>query len=185
MHTAEQRPSKKEVTSPVSTLRIKDDKDDKRHKIQRPIRVGNKSLRNMETLEHLRMTDLETIQNFKEFIFWDITPCSPMKVGRSFGRCLKMLAARFTMDSCLAYSSTLKMEATCSSEMSVAFQRTTRRYIPEDRTLHNHRCENLKSYKSKFRLGRKDAQIKFGECVLPFTPEYSRPISKNGSLINT
>jgi hypothetical protein len=22
-------------------------------------------------------------------------------------------------------------------------QRTTRRYIPEDRTLHNHRCENL------------------------------------------
>jgi hypothetical protein len=29
----------------------------------------------------------------------------------------------------------------------VDFQRTTRRYIPEDRTLHNHRCcENLKSY---------------------------------------
>jgi hypothetical protein len=25
-------------------------------------------------------------------------------------------------------------------------QRTTRRYIPEDGTLHNHRCENLKSY---------------------------------------
>jgi hypothetical protein len=32
-------------------------------------------------------------------------------------------------------------------ETSVDFQRTTRRYIPEDRTLHNHRCENLKSYK--------------------------------------
>jgi hypothetical protein len=27
-------------------------------------------------------------------------------------------------------------------------QRTTRRYIPEDGTLYNHRCENLKSYKS-------------------------------------
>jgi hypothetical protein len=25
-------------------------------------------------------------------------------------------------------------------------QRTTRRYIPEDCTLHNHRCENLRSY---------------------------------------
>jgi hypothetical protein len=25
-------------------------------------------------------------------------------------------------------------------------KRTTRRYIPEDGTLHNHRCENLKSY---------------------------------------
>jgi hypothetical protein len=32
--------------------------------------------------------------------------------------------------------------------MSVDFQRTTLRYIPEEITLHNHRCENLKSYKS-------------------------------------
>jgi hypothetical protein len=38
------------------------------------------------------------------------------------------------------------MEAICSSEMSVDIQRTTRRYIPEDGTLHNHRCENLGSY---------------------------------------
>jgi hypothetical protein len=30
------------------------------------------------------------------------------------------------------------------SETSVVFQLSTRRYIPEDRTLHNHRCENLK-----------------------------------------
>jgi hypothetical protein len=41
------------------------------------------------------------------------------------------------------------MEALCSSETSVATQRTTRRHIPEDDTLHNHRCENLKSYKRK------------------------------------
>jgi hypothetical protein len=41
-------------------------------------------------------------------------------------------------------SSTLKMEAICSSETSVDTQRTTRRYIPEDGTLHNHHCENLK-----------------------------------------
>jgi hypothetical protein len=38
------------------------------------------------------------------------------------------------------------MEAICSSEISVDFKRITRRYIPEDRTPHNHRCENLKSY---------------------------------------
>jgi hypothetical protein len=50
----------------------------------------------------------------------------------------------------LSHEATLKMEATCSSETSVDFQRTTRCYIPEDRTLHNHRCENLKSYTSKF-----------------------------------
>jgi hypothetical protein len=38
------------------------------------------------------------------------------------------------------------MEATCSSETSDLFQRTTWRYIPEDATLHNHRCENLKFF---------------------------------------
>jgi hypothetical protein len=43
-------------------------------------------------------------------------------------------------------SSTLKMEEICSSETSVETQRTTRRYISEDGTLHNHRSENLKSY---------------------------------------
>jgi hypothetical protein len=48
--------------------------------------------------------------------FWDTTPCSPFKVNR------------------------------CSSEASVDFQHTTRCYNPEDGTLHNHHCENLKSY---------------------------------------
>jgi hypothetical protein len=46
------------------------------------------------------------------------------------------LATCFKLVSFLAYSSTLKMEAKGSSEMSVDFQRTTRRYTPEDRTLH-------------------------------------------------
>jgi hypothetical protein len=35
----------------------------------------------------------------------------------------------------LCYSSTLKMVATCSPGTSVDFQRSTRRYIPEDRTI--------------------------------------------------
>jgi hypothetical protein len=35
------------------------------------------------------------------------------------------LSACFMLVSCLAYSSTLKMEATCSSEMSVGFYPTT------------------------------------------------------------
>jgi hypothetical protein len=48
----------------------------------------------------------------------------------------------------LDFSSTLKVEALCSSETSVATQLTTRRHIPEDNILHNHRCENLKSYKT-------------------------------------
>jgi hypothetical protein len=47
----------------------------------------------------------------------------------------------------LAYYSTLKKEAACSSKTSVKFQRTTRHYIADDRTLHNHSCENPKSYR--------------------------------------
>jgi hypothetical protein len=41
----------------------------------------------------------------------------------------------------LVWLTTLKMEATFSSETSVDFQRTTWLYIPEERTLHNHRSE--------------------------------------------
>jgi hypothetical protein len=50
---------------------------------------------------------------------------------------LKQVASRtsFMLVSCLAYFSNLKMEATCSSETSVDFQRTTRRYVPEDKAL--------------------------------------------------
>jgi hypothetical protein len=46
----------------------------------------------------------------------------------------------FTLVSCLSYSSTLKMEATCYSEKSVDIQQTTRRYIPEDRILEKVVC---------------------------------------------
>jgi hypothetical protein len=48
--------------------------------------------------------------------------------------------------SSLIYSSTLKMGRNFFSETSVDFQRTARRCIPEDKNIHNHSCENLKSY---------------------------------------
>jgi hypothetical protein len=51
-----------------------------------------------------------------------------------------------------AIPSTLKMKAICSSETSVDTRRTTRCYIPEDGTIHNHRSENLKSYNVYFLL---------------------------------
>jgi hypothetical protein len=43
------------------------------------------------------------------------------------------------------------MEATCSSEASVDFQRATRRCIPGNRA-HDHRCDNLKFYNITFAL---------------------------------
>jgi hypothetical protein len=96
-------------------------------------------------------------------IFPDIAACSPLKVNQSSGgTCRLHLQGRricqarnqhetghnknlftsfvlretfFILVSCLAFSSILKMKTTCSSETSAAFQRTTWRYIPEDRTL--------------------------------------------------
>jgi hypothetical protein len=66
--------------------------------------------------------------------------------------------------------STLKIEVTCFSETSVNFQRTTRRYIPEDSTLHNYRCENLKSYVSKFEF---PTAIWIPEVCWNFTLKYN------------
>jgi hypothetical protein len=51
----------------------------------------------------------------------------------------------FKLVSCLAYYSTLNLMVIFSSETSIDFQRTARRNIPDDRTLHNHLCERLKS----------------------------------------
>jgi hypothetical protein len=52
------------------------------------------------------------------------------------------LATSCMLVSCLAYSSTLKMEVTYTCETSVDFQRTTQRYILEDRTLHIYLCRD-------------------------------------------
>jgi hypothetical protein len=76
----------------------------------------------------------------KRPIFWDITTCSPLEANRRLGgTCglnhLGLFATRFMLVSYLAYSSNLKIKTTCSSENSTEFQRTTRRYIPEDKTL--------------------------------------------------
>jgi hypothetical protein len=49
---------------------------------------------------------------------------------------LHFLATCFMLVSCLAYSSTLKIEDTYSAETSAEFQRTTQRYIPEDSILY-------------------------------------------------
>jgi hypothetical protein len=67
-----------------------------------------------------------------------------VKVNRCSGRtCL--LASCVMLVSSLALSS-LKMELKSTSKTSVDFRRISRRYIPNHRTLHSYRCENLESY---------------------------------------
>jgi hypothetical protein len=59
---------------------------------------------------------------------------SPISLGSKISRA--MLNTGFQAGPYLAYSSILKMEATCFSETSVGFQRTARRYISEDKVLY-------------------------------------------------
>jgi hypothetical protein len=56
-----------------------------------------------------------------------------------------MFAIYFILDIWLAYSSTLMMEAVCSSEMSLHFYQTTRYHIQENSTSHSQHYENFKS----------------------------------------
>jgi hypothetical protein len=104
-------------------------------------------------------------------IFSNITPCNLLKTDQRFEEkyCLYFQGRRisqerhhleadgkqntyFKLVSCLVNSSALKLEATSSSITSVDFQRTVRRYIPEDRILHNYCCDSLKSYIIKIYL---------------------------------
>jgi hypothetical protein len=78
----------------------------------------------------------------KTYFFWSITPRSPLKVNRRFrGTCRLHLRVRrisqekTNVKQLSSRASTLKMEATCSSKTSIDIQRTTRRYIGEERTL--------------------------------------------------
>jgi hypothetical protein len=74
---------------------------------------------------------------FTFLLFCRVSACNSLKAKRRFGRI--NLVACFILIYYVAYSSALKMEATCSS------WRTIRPYIPEDRNHCNHRCENIKS----------------------------------------
>jgi hypothetical protein len=67
----------------------------------------------------------------KSLLFWDITPCSRCKSTdiseEHIVSIFKVLLTACLMPvSCLAYSSTMKMEVTCSTGTSVDFQRFTR-----------------------------------------------------------
>jgi hypothetical protein len=58
-----------------------------------------------------------------------------------------LLAACFMLVSYFAYTSTIKMETTHSSEMRVNFQWRLHGVVSQKTELHNHHCENLTSHK--------------------------------------
>jgi hypothetical protein len=108
---------------------------------------GKRPLGSRRWKDNIKEVGLEvlTAAAIKSSIFWDIMQCNPLEVNQRFGgtgrlhlhglRISKqaLLATWAHAGFCSAYYSTLKMEATWSSETSADFQRTTRRYVPEDR----------------------------------------------------
>jgi hypothetical protein len=125
-------------------------------------------------LESVYLDNNDTL--LKISIFWNIMTCIPLKFNPRFGgthrlhhRSRIINQTRNQREACskqssyLAYCSTLKMEAIHYSETKADFQWTTRHYIAEDRTLHNHSCENLKSYKKCEWKSKNDILITVGQ----------------------
>jgi hypothetical protein len=128
----------------------------KEHKTWRCLRVGSWG-EFLETRER------------KSSVFWGISPCRPLILKPRFRKNMspqsswsknkqsrkpawKELANKsfcFHAGFLLGLYFEPEMEAIYSSERSVVLQRPTKLYIPEDKSLHNHRCDNLKSYKEK------------------------------------
>jgi hypothetical protein len=87
------------------------------------------------------MATVKIVEVMKSSVFCDITPCSPLKVNQRFGgTCRLHLQGRRICQARNQRGSRWK------AQMSINCQRTIGRYMPEDRTLHYHRCENLKSF---------------------------------------
>jgi hypothetical protein len=97
-------------------------------------------LTNFKDLEQILYTnsihvgfEVFTTVVMKNIIFWDMTPCSPSSFNRRFGRTTLPPACLLVFAELI--SSTLKMEAICSSGTSVETRRATWRHIPDDDTL--------------------------------------------------
>jgi hypothetical protein len=70
----------------------------------------------------------------KSIIFWDMMPCSPLKVNRRLGGTYRPIFIVEEISSAKTSKQAGGMEI-CSSKTSVETQRTTWRHIPEDDTL--------------------------------------------------
>jgi hypothetical protein len=74
----------------------------------------------------------------RSLVFLDVAPCSHVEFDRCFRGAYYL------------HHKALMMDAVRTSETSVKFNMTTRRYIPEDSKLHTRRRENLNLTMARF-----------------------------------
>jgi hypothetical protein len=107
----------------------------------------------------------------KSPIFWDIMPCSPLIVKRCFGG-----TYRFHLQGRRISRAKKKRESRWQAR-----QPTTRRYVPQDRILHNHRCENLKTWKLNLTLSLNTSEPRHGRIYKQTQPKSSAGVKTNAS----
>jgi hypothetical protein len=92
----------------------------------------------------------EVKEIMKSSIFWDITHRKSLKINRRFGTGGKqtssfhLLHAGFFLG---LFFDPRRWRRQVPPKRRLTFQRATRRYIPENRILLDHLCENLKPYR--------------------------------------
>jgi hypothetical protein len=111
--------------------------------------------RSVEDFDLLGYNSVESQLKFRR----NISPPSSGSKDKSSKKPI-VLSTCFMLETCLAHSSNLKVETIYSYETSIDFQRNTLRYIPEERIVCSHRCENLKSYKTVSFVSLSQQQVK-------------------------
>lgn len=89
---------------------------------------------NLHCCEHLESHSTEL--DMKSSIFWNIKPCSRLKFEKCFWR-----EFRLHLQNQRIHPEWSKYQEELSSELSAGFQWTVLHCVPEDRSVHNHRCE--------------------------------------------
>jgi hypothetical protein len=77
-------------------------------------------------------------------VFWDITPCSPLKINRRFVRTRRLHLQRRRIS-----RTSVKVDEKQGSvpqKRVLILKELHGSYIPEDGALHKYRCQNLRSY---------------------------------------